>query len=242
MSKAHLGFQVRQHNPLRLWLGLALILLLLVVMFLFGRAYQSYELNQLKLVEETLESRIAELENRNDSLVKKNAQLTSASSIEHDAYEKANESLVSLEKEILALQEQLVFYQGIVSPEELALGINIQSIELNKKNDQGLYSYKLVLTKRGKSSAYIKGTIGIHVKGQAEGEQKKLAMQKVKQDYSEKDTKFSFRYFQVFEGELMLPEGFEPYDIELEVSPVTKKIKNFSETISWAEALSGGNN
>jgi len=242
MSKAHLGFKVRQHNPWRLWLGLGLVLILLVIMFLMGRAYQSYELRQLKLVEETLESRIAELEQRNENLVKKNAQIMSSSTIERDAYEKANLSLVSLQKEILGLKEQLVFYQGIVSPEQLALGINIQSFELNKKNDLGLYSYKLVLTKRGKSSQYVKGTIDLVLKGQADGEQKDLAIKQVKPEYTEKDRKFSFRYFQVFEGELLVPESFEPYDIELTIKPTTKKIKNFSENISWAEALSGGNN
>ncbi len=242
MSRAHLGFKVRQHNPWRLWLGLGLVLALFVIMFLMGRAYQSYELKQFKLVQETLESRIAELEQRNEGLVKKNAQITSSSAIERDAYEQAKESLVFLQKEILALKEQLVFYQGIVSPEELALGVNIQSFEMNKKNDLGLYSYKLVLTKRGKSSQYVKGKIDFVLKGQADGEQKDLPMKQVKQQYKEKDTKFSFRYFQVFEGELLVPDNFEPYDIELLVKPTTKKIKNFSENISWTEVLSGGNN
>lgn len=241
MSKAHLGFQVRQHNPWRLWLGLGLVILLLAIMFLMGRAYQSFELNQLKLVEETLLNRIAELEQRNETLVKKNAQLEGSSKIEHDAYEKAKQSLVTLQKEILAQKEQLVFYQGIVSPEQLALGINIQSMELNKKNDLGLYSYKLVLSKRGKSDQYVKGTIDLKLKGQVAGKQKNLALEKIKQEYNKKDTKFSFRYFQVFEGEILLPEGFEPYDVELVIKPTTKKIKNFSETISWADLLPGGN-
>lgn len=209
-------------------------------MFLLGRAYQSYELSQVKIVRQTLESRVSELEQRNATLVRKNAQLASDSKIEHDAYEKVNQSLVALQKKILQQKEQLVFYQGIVSPEKLALGINIQSMELNKKNDLGLYSYKLVLTKRGKSSKYVKGKLNFQVKGQVNGAHKDLDMKQIKQSFVDKDAKFSFRYFQVFEGELLLPENFEPYDIELEIKPTTRKIKNFSETISWTQALSGG--
>lgn len=242
MSKAHVGFKVRQHNPYRLWLAGALLILLLVIMFLLGRAYQSYELQVLKQVEETLNVRIDELEQRNASLVKKNAQLDGASKIEHDAYEKSKKSLVALQKEILSLKEELVFYQGIVSPEQLSFGINIQSFDLGKKNDLGLYSYKLVLTKRGKSSQYVKGTLQFLIKGQQDGAQKELPFKQVKQDFKDKDGKFSFRYFQVFEGDFMLPQGFEPYDIELEIKPTTRKIKNFSETISWEQALSGGSN
>lgn len=241
MSKAHLGFKVRQHNPWRIWMGAGLIIVLMAVMFLAGRAYQSYELGQLKLLQQTLESRIAELEQLNDSLVDKNAQLASSSRIEHDAYENANQSMVKVQKELLALKEQLVFYQGIVSPEKLSLGINIQAFELSKKNDLGLYSYKLVLTKRGKSNRYVKGTIDMAIKGQQEDKQKELPMKQVKQGYKEKDFKFTFRYFQVFEGEVLLPDNFEPYDIELRIKPATSKIKNFTETFSWVQALSGGN-
>ncbi len=242
MSKAHTGFQVRQHNPWRVWLIGGLIVLLLVVMFLFGRAYQAYEVSQLKLERQTLLARIDELESRNASLVKKNARLESTSRIEHDAYQQANDSLVELQKKLLEMKEQLVFYQGIVSPEQLALGINIQSFELTRKNDLGMYSYKLVLSKRGKSDKYVKGKFDFLVKGQHDKQQKDLSLKQLKQDFSDKDRKFSFRYFQVFEGDLVLPDQFEPYDIQLKINPTTKKIKAFSETISWAQAVSGGVN
>lgn len=241
MSRPHLGFKVKQHNPWRVWIGFALVILLLAVMFLLGRAYQGYELDQLKLERETLYARIAELEQRNDNLVRSNAQLSSANKIEHDAYEQANQELVLRQREILQLKEQLVFYQGIVSPEQLALGINVQSFEISKKNDLGLYAYKLVLTKRGKSNQYVKGGIEMLLKGQQRGEQQELTMKQIKQDYQDKDFNFTFRYFQVFEGDILLPDGFEPYDVELEIKPKTSKIKNFTETISWAQALPGGN-
>lgn len=242
MSRAHAGFRVQQHHPWRNWLVAGLVVLLLAVMFLFGRAYQAYEVSQLKLEKETLLARIAELETRNNSLVKSNARLASSSRIEHDAYAKANDSLVGLQKQLLEMKEQLVFYQGIVSPEKLALGVNIQSFGLTKKNDLGLYHYKLVLSKRGKSNRYVKGRFDLLLKGQSNKAQKNLSLKQIKQEYADTDTKFSFRYFQVFEGDMMLPDQFEPYDIQLKIKPTTKKIKAFSETISWAQAVSGGIN
>ena len=242
MSKAHMGFQVRQHNPWRVWFGIALVLLFLFIMFLMGRAYQSYELGLANLEKEVLTNRITELKQRNTALVKKNAQLEGISNIEHDAYERANQTQVTLQQELLEMKEQLVFYQGIVSPEQLALGVNIQSFELTKKNNLGLYSYKLVLSKRGKSNKYVKGNFNMFIKGQNGGRQKDLSLKQVKQEFNDKDIKFSFRYFQVFEGDMLLPDKFEPYDIQLKINPTTKKIKSFSETISWTQAVSGGNN
>ncbi len=242
MSKAHQGFQVRENNPWRLWLSIGLILLLLVIMFLLGRAYHSYEFSQLKLVEEAMVARISELEQRNELLVNKNAHLDGISKIEHDAYEKSNQSLVKLQRDLLEIKEELVFYQGIVSPDELALGVNIQSFELMRKNNNGLYAYKLVLTKRGKSNQVVKGSMNLQVKGSQQGKPKALTLKNIKQEFDQKDEKFSFRYFQVFEGELLLPDSFEPSDIELEINPTTRKIKNFTETISWVQALAGGDN
>jgi len=242
MSKAHVGFQVRQHNPWRIWLGVSLVLVLLMIMFLIGRTYQSFELTQLRLQQEVMESRIAELEQRNITLVKDNAQLKGISKIEHDAYEQARQSEVMLQRSLLELKEQLVFYQGIVSPEQMSLGINLQSLELNKKNDFGLYSYKLVLSKRGKSDKFVKGDFEILIKGQQNDEAVDISLEKLKTDYRSNDVDFSFRYFQMFEGDLQLPEKFEPYDIQLKINPTTKKIKPFIESISWAQALSGGSN
>jgi len=242
VSKTHVGFQVRQHNPWRLWLGISLVVVLLMIMFLIGRTYQSFELTQLRLQQEVMESRIAELEQRNISLVKDNAQLKGISKIEHDAYELARQSEVMLQRDLLELKEQLVFYQGIVSPEQMTLGINLQSLDLNKKNDFGLYSYKLVLSKRGKSDKFVKGDFEILIKGQQNDEAVDISLEKLKSDYRTSDVDFSFRYFQMFEGDLQLPEKFEPYDIQLKINPKTKKIKPFTESISWAQALSGGNN
>ncbi len=240
MSKAHLGFQVREHKPWRMWLGLVLVVILLVIAFLIGRAYQGYELKQLKLVRDTLEARIGELEQRNANLVKKNAQLERIGTVEKDAYNRANQSLVTLQQEILALKEELVFYQGIVSPEQMTLGVNIQSFELKSTSDDALFRYKLVLSKRGKSDKLLKGSFNLTVQGQQNGDSMRAELKELKSEFDKKDANFAFRYFQVFEGELLLPESFEPDEIELSIDPTTKKVEKFSENISWVQALAGG--
>jgi hypothetical protein len=242
MSTAHVGFQVRQHNPLRIWLGAGLLLVLLMIMFLVGRTYQSFELNQLRLQQEVMKDRIAELEQRTFSLVQENAQLKGISKIEHDAYELAKQSEVLLQKNLLELKEQLVFYQGIVSPEQMALGVNLQTFELIKKNDLGLFGYKVVLSKRGKSDKYVKGDFDISISGQQNEEPIEFSLAQLKKNYVESDVDFSFRYFQMFEGDLQLPIEFEPFDIQLTVNPKTRSIKPFTESISWTQAISGGSN
>ena len=44
----------------------------------------------------------------------------------------------------------------------------------------------------------------------------------------------------VFEGDISLPDGFEPFEVKIGILPKTKKVKAFTETISWTEVLSEG--
>ena len=240
MSNTHRGFQVRQHQPWKVWFGIVLIVAMMAMFFYLGQGYQAYQLEHLELERETLVSRIAELETRNHNLVQKNAHLEGGSKIERDAYELANQELARLQQELLAQKEELVFYRGIVSPKDAALGVNLQSFEMRKKNSQNQYSYKMILTKSGKSTKRIRGGASVVIRGENGGSVSELKISDLMLENPGKDTNFAFKYFQVFEGDIALPDGFEPFEVEIDIKPTTKKVESFSETISWTRVLSEG--
>ena len=78
------------------------------------------------------------------------------------------------------------------------------------------------------------------IRGESDGSVSELKLTDLLLENSSKGTKFAFRYFQVFEGDIVLPEGFEPFEVVIGIKPTTKKVKAFSETISWTEVLSEG--
>jgi hypothetical protein len=190
LSSLHGGFQVKQHKPWKIWLSVGLLVALMGMFFYLGRGYQSYELDRLELERETLVSRIAELESRNRNLLQKNAHLDGSSKIERDAYELANEELVKLQQELLAQKEELAFYRGIVSPKDAALGVNLQSFVMRKKNNQNQYSYKMILTKNGKSTKKISGGAFVRIRGERAGSVSELKLSDLALENSEKATKF----------------------------------------------------
>jgi hypothetical protein len=240
LSQLHGGFRVRQHKPWKLWVGLLALVACLALVFIAGKAYQDYELHRVLLERETLLSRIAELENRNHKLVQKNAHLEGGSKIEREAYQLANQELIKLQQELLKQKEELVFYRGIVAPSDRVLGVNLQSFEVRRKNSQNQFSFKLILTKSGKSTKKVSGNTAILIRGESEGKVSELKLTDLTLENSSKGTKFAFRYFQVFEGDIALPDGFEPFEVKIGVIPTTKKVKAFTETISWTEVLSEG--
>ena len=240
MSGTHGGFQVRQRQPWRVWLGLAIVIGCLVASFYFGQFYQAHELRRALIERDTLISRIEELEARNSRLVQENAHLEGGSKIEREAYQQANQELVRLQQELLAQKEELIFYRGIVSPSQSALGVNLQSFEVRRKNNQNEYSYKLILTKSGKSTKKVSGNTELLIRGESSGSVSELKLTDLVLEKADRNTKFAFRYFQVFEGDIVLPEGFQPFEVKIGIKPTTKKVKSVSETISWTEVLSEG--
>jgi cell division protein FtsB len=237
MSRAHKGFKVKQHKPWKLWVSIIMVLLLFWGFFVLGQAYQSYQLMQLDLERATLLSKIDELESRNHTLVKNNAQLEGSSKIENDAYQRASRTLVKLQRQILAQKEELIFYQGIVSPANAALGVNLQSFQVKSKSNQKPLSYKLVLTRQGKISRKLRGSVKITIRGEDAGGVKEYKLSNIRLENPGKATKFNFKYFQVFEGDIAFPEEFTPFEVEIDINATTKKVKSFTETISWARVM-----
>ncbi len=240
MSSPHRGFHVRQHKPWKVWLTVIMLAGTMAMFFFLGRGYQDYKLERLQLEREFLLSRVDELETRNHNLVEKNAHLLGGSKIERDAYELANQELVRLQQQLLEQKEELAFYRGIVSPNDAKLGVNLQTFEVRKKNNQNQFSYKMILTKNGKSTVKVRGDTKILIRGEQDGEVSEKDITDLALEKSSTDTTFAFRYFQVFEGDIALPDGFKPFEVEIGIKPTTKKVESYSETISWTRVLSEG--
>ena len=86
----------------------------------------------------------------------------------------------------------------------------------------------------------MQGGASVLIRGENGSGISELKMKDLRLENPGKDTKFAFRYFQVFEGDIALPEGFEPFEVEIGIKPSTKKLKSFTETITWTRVLTEG--
>ena len=229
---------VKQHRPAFKWIMLALVLCLLVAAFFLGQWNQNRLNQQTEIFIEGLNASIQQLEERNEELVNKNARLLGDSKVERDAYVAANESLISLQKEILVHKEELLFYRGIMAPGKSEYAVNTQEFSLTKSQAEGQYSYKLVLTKSGKSDYTVRGNVIISVEGLLDGKTHTYELKEIS-EVKPSAMKYSFRYFQAFVGVLQLPEKFYPETVQVRIKSKTKKVKSLENTFNWAELLSG---
>jgi hypothetical protein len=217
---------------------LAVITLSIWFSFEYGRSVAGYDSAGAEAYIEQLQ---AQLEEAQGEIVETNRQATMLkrnSLIDDDASVQLKETLAQAQNEVLELKKELSFYKSIVAPEQGSRSIAIQTIQL-KENGAGSYSYKIMVSQRGRNDQFARGTIDVTIEGVEKGQPVTLKLAEVSND-TKKPMKFGFKYFQNFEGVIDLPAAFQPDSLRVQVKPSSGKIKSIDEQFAWSDLTAGG--
>ncbi len=169
---------------------------------------------------------------RQASMLERNRQ------IDDDASVQIRETLVEVQNEVLTLKKELAFYKSIVTPEQGDRSLLIQMVEVKPDSDGGFH-YKVMVSQRGRNDKFARGTIDITIDGVENGKTATLKLSDVSNEIK-KTIKFGFKYFQIFEGVMTLPETFQPEKFRVSVKPKTAKMKPVDKQFSWSDLTTGG--
>ncbi len=226
---------VRSHRPLRTRLTIAVLVLLLALggwgLYEFGRVQGGYNWLQARARVADLEDQLGALEAQNAALRAQVALLETSRQVEKEAYEQVEASLADLQAQIQTQREELVFYRGIVSPEDGRSGLQVQELEIVPADTERTYLLSLVLIRAIKHDRRVNGVVNFVVEGTLDGTVRMLAMSEL--GPTADPLEFNFRYFQDFERKIVLPEGFAPRKIHVEVTPKTRDVAAVSRTFDW---------
>ena len=226
-----------------LWLLSFVVFICLILMshwlsFEYGRNIAGYNSTDSEAYIEQLQ---AQLEESQAEIVENKRQATMLernSFIDDDASSQLKETLAQAQNEVLVLKKELSFYKSIVAPEQGSRSLAIQTIQL-KANAAGGYDYKIMVSQRGRNDQFARGTVDVSIKGVSKGQPVTLKLAEVSNDTKE-PMKFGFKYFQNFEGAMILPEAFQPDVIHVNVKPGKGKIKAIDEQFAWSDLTAGG--
>jgi cell division protein FtsB len=243
-ARAQREYRVHHHDPIRRWLLmlLAVVLLASAGWALYGTGYKASGYHAEASIQQraAMRERIAELQDRNDSLTKQVAELERNSLIERQSAEEIRAALVAMEARLLEVNEELSFYKSILSPADMEPGLHVQSFEIEPGDGPGEFLYKLVLHQVRGNDRVAKGEVEIDLSGRLGGEARTLKLAEFSAQGADA-LKFSFKYFQSLEGAFLLPKGFEPADIEIRVKPSSRRLDGVEATYVWKETLVGDN-
>jgi len=184
-----------------------------------------------------LQTRTANLYQELDQKIRQINYLMVELEVEQNASTPIQEELVQLRQESLQLRKELNFYQKVLAPELVADGLAIEQFGIEHTNRRNHYRFKFAIVQTDGKKRNAKGYIRVNLLGVEAGQKRSLDLAKLA-SLNKEALRFSFHYFQYFEGEFMLEEDFIPEDIEIKVvQPKTKwqSYKAFSHKVEWPD-------
>lgn len=226
----------------RIWLMrgalAALVLLGAYLLFEFGRIQAGYNTVEAARERSALESRIAGLEADIVSLQEQITLLETHRDIDAEAYRSVESSLTDLQSKIQEQRDAIAFYRGIVSPADGTRGLKVQDLKLSRGKAERSYNIRLVLVQAMQHDRKVSGDVVLHIDGELDGAERTFAYSELVPVDGERNWSFSFRYFQDFDREVILPDGFTPDRVTVEVVSRTRSVASVEESFSWVTSRS----
>jgi len=215
--------------------GLLLGLLVVIgyLVFEFGRIQGGYDVVDAANEREQYEVRIAGLEDEIVALEQEVALLETHREIDREAYKEVESSLTTLQAKIQEQRDAIAFYRGIVSPADGNKGLRVQDLKLTRGKEEREFNLRLVLVQAMRHDRKVSGDVNLSVEGSQDGVEKSYAFAELLPPEAKKGWAFSFRYFQDFDRRLVLPDGFTPERIRVEVRSRTRSIASIEESFAW---------
>ena len=153
--------------------------------------------------------------------------------IEQEAYKSIEASLGGLEQKIQEQADAIAFYRGIISPADGGRGLRVQDLKVSRGKSEGEYNLRLVLVQVKQHDRSVKGDVEFSIEGDQDGVETTYTLEQLLPPDADSNWPFAFRYFQDFDRQLILPAGFSPERINIEVRSRTKSIASVKQTFLW---------
>jgi len=212
----------------------ALIVVVGYLVFEFGRIQANFNIVDAAAEREAYEDRIEGLHVEIVGLKEQVVLLETHREIDKTAYKDVETSLMALQEKIQEQTDAIAFYRGIVSPADGASGLRVQDLKLTRGSVERAYNIRLVLVQSLKHDRKVSGNVRLTVVGDQGGAQVAVEFAQLLPAGASNSWPFSFRYFQDFDREIILPDGFTPERINIEVLSRTRSIESIEESYAWA--------
>ncbi len=189
------------------------------LVFELGRYQGGYSVLDQRREQEALQQIISQQAADADELRRQITVLQTSQEIDRETYALVESSLSELQLRIQSQEEELAFYQGIISPEDGYAGLRIQSISFTAAELEQHYILRLVLVQSITHDRRVTGVVRLHIEGSRAGEADELSLDEILIDAESGNIPYAFRYFQGLQGVVVLPADFEPDQVNVEIRP-----------------------
>lgn len=224
------GFNDRLVAALRRPLVPALLaggVMLLLLGFLAGSRYLGGEMEAKRVLVAAVEAAREELELQRQQLI--NNEI--AAQVDRQSLEQVRKAVAKLESELLERQQELELYRNLVKDDGQGDGLYIEPPRISGGEPAG-YSYRIAVRQRAAVLKSVKVAVDVTIKGDLDGKPKTFALAELDPSLGKGRIEVTFKYFQVIEGTLHLPPGFQPRQLVVALSEAGSRARK-EETFNW---------
>jgi len=230
---------IKQHQPYRplMYFGGSLLLFIVALVAIVDYAEWRFLLGTMSLAGEQQQAIADNLKLRKDNrrLADEAAQLKRTVQIDAEARREAQRMIADLELEVSELKREVSFYRDVFESTEAKGGPKVQGARLQAMPEDGHYLLAIVLTHMGSGSKSATGRLSVSVVGETDGNEAVLGLSDLVVEPFTRD--FEFKHFYLNEAEFVLPEGFAPKRVTVELARAGGGKNVSSVTYPWARLL-----
>jgi hypothetical protein len=229
---------VRRHAPIRRVVLFAVVALFgvfaLYVIYELGRYNAGYD--RLAVAQERTEKdvEIEHLEKTNHELRTKLAELDTIRVGRAREQAEVARTIGELESQVARESQELAFYRGVVTQGAAELGVKIGQVRISAGGRPGQFTLHLALVRSGRADNVVTGSLDLIVdSGTGEGSDTPLDFSTLTQG-KQHELPFNFRFYQNFDQVIVIPAGFKPEHLAVEVHSSRKDIAPLVQTFLWS--------
>lgn len=219
--------------------GVAIALLLMPYLaYEVGRWASGYSI--VAVTQERIEhaQRVRKLEEQVAGLQSAMASTDLARKVDRQSYSEVEKTLADLQTEVRSQRDELALYQAIVSPQDGTSGPRVQRVDVGRGTVEGHYQLKILLIQSLLQEAKAGGSLKIEIEGMRDSQPVTLPLAELTPEETDREAlAFSFRYFQEFEQEVVLPSDFVPATINVELK--SNRQDAVRQSFAWQPQANG---
>lgn len=156
--------------------------------------------------------------------------------VDRHALEEMRSTVVDLDRQLSDYSEELSLYRNLVKSDDTDKGLQISNFLIRSTEAPSVYRYRFVLRKTEALAKATEVGFAIKVVGVLAGQSAELALTQLDPKVSAEPVKSKFKYFQIVEGMMHLPQDFTPEAIHVEAWPLTGAERRSQLVVAWLTA------
>ena len=229
---------VRTHAPIRRIVAAAVTALLglfaLYVIYELGRYNAGYDRMAAAQQRTELEVQIEHLEKANHELRTKLAELDTIRVGRSREQAEIARTIGDLQAQVARESQELAFYRGVVTQGTAEIGVKVGQVRISAGRKPGQFTVHLALVRSGRPDNVVTGALGFTVDGESGGGRSDTPLDLSALTSGKlRELPFNFRFYQNFDQEIVVPAGFKPEHLAIEVHSSRKDVAPLVQTILW---------